>query len=72
MAKQPSPTELVRCPWAQGEQNVKYHDLEWRVPVREDRRLFEFLILEAAQAGLSWSTILKKPSCRRSGWSTII
>lgn len=49
-----------RCPWAQGEQYIEYHDVEWGVPVHDDRTLFEFLILEGAQAGLSWITILKK------------
>jgi DNA-3-methyladenine glycosylase I len=48
----------VRCPWAQGEANIRYHDAEWGVPQHDDRVLFEFLILEGAQAGLSWSTIL--------------
>jgi DNA-3-methyladenine glycosylase I len=51
---------LVRCPWAVGDEYVRYHDEEWGVPVYDDRLLFEFLILEGAQAGLSWSTILKK------------
>ncbi|MGC3972576.1 MAG: DNA-3-methyladenine glycosylase I [Pirellulales bacterium] len=50
----------VRCPWARGEQYVAYHDEEWGVPLHDDRRLFEMLILEGAQAGLSWETILKK------------
>jgi DNA-3-methyladenine glycosylase I len=50
----------IRCPWAQGEQYIAYHDEEWGVPVHDDRVLFEFLILEGAQAGLSWATILKK------------
>jgi len=52
---------VVRCPWA-GEDPLycRYHDEEWGVPVHDDRILFEFLILEGAQAGLSWSTILKK------------
>lgn len=53
-------TKLVRCPWAQGEQYIAYHDEEWGVPVHDDRLLFEMLILEGAQAGLSWATILKK------------
>ena len=48
----------VRCLWAQGEANIRYHDAEWAVPQHDDRVLFEFLILEGAQAGLSWSTIL--------------
>lgn len=53
--------EKVRCPWCLGfEQYVAYHDEEWGVPVHDDRVHFEFLILEGAQAGLSWSTILKK------------
>jgi DNA-3-methyladenine glycosylase I len=49
-----------RCGWATGEGMVAYHDDEWGVPVHDDRELFEFLILEGAQAGLSWSTILRK------------
>lgn len=50
-----------RCAWAVGDElNIKYHDLEWGTPVYDDRLLFEFLILEGAQAGLSWLTILKK------------
>lgn len=50
-----------RCAWATGDElNVKYHDLEWGIPVYDNRLLFEFLILEGAQAGLSWLTILKK------------
>ena len=55
-----STTEPFRCPWAKGEQYVAYHDFEWGVPVHDDRLLFEFLVLEGAQAGLSWATILKK------------
>jgi len=51
---------MPRCPWATAEPAIAYHDQEWGVPVRDDRRLFEFLILEGAQAGLSWMTILKK------------
>lgn len=58
--KQQSTSELNRCPWAKGDQYVDYHDREWGVPVHDDRLLFEFLILEGAQAGLSWITILKK------------
>ena len=58
-AKLPKPSK-IRCPWAGDEQSIAYHDLEWGVPVHDDQRLFEFLILEGAQAGLSWSTILKK------------
>src|SRR6516225_9611007 len=51
---------MPRCPWATTEPNITYHDREWGVPVHDDRALFEFLILEGAQAGLSWSTILNK------------
>jgi DNA-3-methyladenine glycosylase I len=52
--------QRVRCPWANGELMVRYHDEEWGAPVHDDLTLFEFLILEGAQAGLSWSTILNK------------
>lgn len=53
--------EKVRCPWCLGfDQYIEYHDNEWGVPVYDDSVHFEFLILEGAQAGLSWSTILKK------------
>jgi DNA-3-methyladenine glycosylase I len=51
---------MSRCPWATVEPNIAYHDDEWGVPVHNDRKLFEFLILEGAQAGLSWTTILNK------------
>ena len=51
---------MNRCPWAKNELYIEYHDHEWGVPVHADRLLFEFLILEGAQAGLSWETILKK------------
>ncbi|MFZ0442874.1 MAG: DNA-3-methyladenine glycosylase I [Methanobacterium sp.] len=51
----------IRCPWAKNDpQMIEYHDREWGVPVHDDSLLFEFLILEGAQAGLSWTTILKK------------
>src|SRR5713226_6052959 len=52
--------EMDRCPWAKTDLYVHYHDTEWGVPVHDDRLLFEFLILEGAQAGLSWETILNK------------
>jgi DNA-3-methyladenine glycosylase I len=51
---------MNRCPWAKNDLYVEYHDKEWGVPVHDDRLLFEFLILEGAQAGLSWEIILKK------------
>ena len=53
-------TNLTRCPWPTDELYLAYHDHEWGVPQHDDRHLFEMLILEGAQAGLSWSTILKK------------
>jgi DNA-3-methyladenine glycosylase I len=58
-----------RCPWSLGvsEAYLRYHDEEWGVPVRDDRKHFEFLILEGAQAGLSWSTVLhKRPAYRKA------
>ena len=51
---------MPRCPWATTEPAITYHDEEWGVPVHDDRVLFEFLILEGAQAGLSWNIILNK------------
>jgi DNA-3-methyladenine glycosylase I len=54
-----------RCAWARGDLEVRYHDEEWGVPLHDERRLFEFLILEGAQAGLSWSTILRKRDAYR-------
>ena len=51
---------MKRCGWAKDELSIRYHDEEWGVPVHDDRRWFEFLVLEGAQAGLSWDTILRK------------
>jgi DNA-3-methyladenine glycosylase I len=51
---------MNRCEWAKNELAIRYHDEEWGVPVRDDRLLFELLLLEGAQAGLSWETILRK------------
>jgi len=58
--------ELIRCEWCHGHTDdyIRYHDEEWGVPVHDDQKHFEFLILEGAQAGLSWATILK----RREGY----
>lgn len=56
--------ELNRCPWGEHERMRAYHDAEWGVPVHDDRTFFEFLVLEGAQAGLSWATILQ----RREGY----
>jgi len=59
-----------RCPWCLGfEDYVKYHDEEWGVPVFDDQKQFEFLVLESAQAGLSWSTILKKRAGYRKAFT---
>jgi DNA-3-methyladenine glycosylase I len=55
----------VRCPWARTPLALAYHDREWGRPVRDDRLLFEFLVLEGAQAGLSWETILRKRDAYR-------
>ena len=52
--------ERQRCGWAKNNLAIRYHDTEWGVPLHDDRKLFEFLILEGAQAGLSWDTILRK------------
>ena len=52
--------DVRRCRWAKTDLSIAYHDREWGVPVHDDRLLFEFLILEGAQAGLSWETILRK------------
>ena len=53
-------TEPALCPWARNALSIAYHDTEWGVPVRDNQALFEFLVLEGAQAGLSWDTILSK------------
>ena len=61
------PANRRRCRWAMSPLDIRYHDREWGVPVHDDRRLFECLILEGAQAGLSWSTILRKrPAYRKA------
>lgn len=64
-----SPAEIVRCGWAQTELGIPYHDEEWGLPVHDDQKLFEFLILEGAQAGLSWETILKKREAYREAFA---
>jgi DNA-3-methyladenine glycosylase I len=71
--KVPSPSNAAlpspnRCDWAKSEVSVAYHDREWGVPVHDDRLLFEFLVLEGAQAGLSWETILKKRDAYRAAF----
>ena len=59
---------VTRCSWAGDDLSVAYHDAEWGVPLHDDRDLFEFLILEGAQAGLSWITILKKRKAYRTAF----
>ena len=56
----PSEASVTRCHWAQNARNIPYHDEEWGVPLHDDQKLFELLILEGAQAGLSWDTVLQK------------
>jgi DNA-3-methyladenine glycosylase I len=60
LANDSGTASMRRCRWASGDLLVRYHDEEWGFPVHNDRTLFEFLILEGAQAGLSWETILRK------------
>jgi DNA-3-methyladenine glycosylase I len=60
---------MFRCPWAKTELYVQYHDTEWGVRVHDDRLLFEFPILEGAQAGLSWETILNKRENYRAAFN---
>lgn len=60
---------MNRCGWARDDRAIRYHDQEWGVPVHDDRRWFEFLILEGAQAGLSWDTILRKREHYRAAFA---
>jgi DNA-3-methyladenine glycosylase I len=69
MAQEKQPDTKTRCFWASTPQMIAYHDEEWGVPQHDDRVLFEFLILEGAQAGLSWSTILNKRAAYRKAFS---
>jgi len=59
---------IERCPWAKTDLSIAYHDTQWGVPVHDDRLLFEFLVLEGAQAGLSWETILRKREAYRTAF----
>lgn len=61
----PAEPQVTRCAWARDSLSIAYHDTEWGVPQHDDRVLFEFLVLEGAQAGLSWSTILNKRAAYR-------
>ncbi len=60
---------MNRCGWAKNDLAIQYHDAEWGVPTRDDKKLFEFLILEGAQAGLSWDTILRKRENYRAAFN---
>src|SRR3989441_3886675 len=60
LAKPNNNSKIRGCHWARTDLSIAYHDREWGVPIHDDRTLFEFLILEGAQAGLSWETILRK------------
>ncbi|MDX9850759.1 MAG: DNA-3-methyladenine glycosylase I [Anaerolineaceae bacterium] len=60
---------MIRCPWAISEISTNYHDMEWGVPLHADQKLFEFLILEGAQAGLNWETILKKRAAYQNAFA---
>ena len=60
---------LMRCAWAKSDLDILYHDREWGVPAHDDRELFEFLVLEGAQAGLSWATILRKRENYRAAFA---
>lgn len=65
----PGDEKIIRCHWARNPLSIEYHDREWGVPQHDDRVLFEFLILEGAQAGLSWDTILRKRENYRRAFS---
>jgi len=67
--RQAKAAEIQRCTWARDELSIAYHDTEWGVPLHDDRALFELLILEGAQAGLSWITILKKRPAYRAAFN---
>ena len=62
------PQCVLRCTWATNDRLIQYHDMEWGVPLHDDKRLFEFLILEGAQAGLSWHTVLQKREAFRAAF----
>ncbi len=62
---------MERCGWAKNDLAIAYHDAEWGVPLHDDRGLFEFIVLEGAQAGLSWDTILRKRENYRSAFDNL-
>jgi DNA-3-methyladenine glycosylase I len=67
--REAEPADRQRCSWAKGDLYIQYHDREWGVPLHDDRALFEFLVLEGAQAGLSWLTILRKRDNYRAAFA---
>src|SRR5450755_2179750 len=70
LAMNSMPANLIRCPWARNALSIRYHDEEWGRPVHDDAVLFEFLLLEGAQAGLNWDTILKKRENYRAAFNS--
>lgn len=60
---------MKRCSWARNDLAIQYHDTEWGVPLHDDGKLFEFIVLEGAQAGLSWDTVLKKREAYRRAFA---
>jgi DNA-3-methyladenine glycosylase I len=67
-SRRPDRSDPARCPWAEAELQHEYHDTEWGVPSHDDRHLFEMIILEGAQAGLSWATILNRRETYREAY----
>ena len=67
MVPAPCPMDVNRCYWPKTDLSIAYHDYEWGVPVHDDRKLFEFMVLDAAQAGLSWWSDPGLPLSGRSG-----
>lgn len=61
--------DVKRCAWPKSDLSIAYHDLEWGVPVHDDRKLFEFMVLDAAQAGLNWETVLRKREAYRRAFA---
>src|ERR1700690_3251644 len=66
----PKPPDLIRCSWPSNPLSIRYHDEEWGLPRHDDQVLFEFLILEGAQAGLSWDTVLQKRENYRAAFDS--
>ncbi len=66
------PERIKRCPWpADDPLMIAYHDTEWGMPLHDDRKLYEFIVLDGAQAGLSWSTVLRKREHYRTSWGHV-